>query len=389
MGNVIGQRLPKLDAPDKATGRTVYGHDVRLPGMLHGRILYSRYPHARILRVDPSYILDCLRRGQVVVVAGFQGISEPSPKGEHGAVTTLGRGGSDATAVALGAALNAPVEIYTDVEGVLTADPNQVSEARVLRTISHAEICEMAHLGAKVVQARAAVLARRHNVRVWVKSPASDSPGTEVRRLEPAHGRKTSVAGVSQLPVAHVSANIPDERASRLIELETYRAMQEANVAIHFGSVTPNQIEFVVARDDMSEVQQVLDGLVIPGPDDAAPGQRRVYILRPSPPSPRFRAQQRLVRSWGVPVAVPVTISGRNSVVSLVAGNMPSPAGVMADIFRALHQQEIQIFQVADSRYSVSCLIPEDDALTALKALHDMMMEKVQAGQWTLTDGSA
>ncbi|MCS6859579.1 MAG: aspartate kinase [Abditibacteriales bacterium] len=362
---------------------------IALPGGQAGIVTDREFGNARILRVDPAYIHDCIRRGQIVIVAGFQGISEPGAKGEHGAVTTLGRGGSDATAVALGAALNAPVEIYTDVEGVLTADPNVVPDARVLKTISHAEICEMAHLGAKVVQARAAVLARRHNVRVWVKSPSSESAGTEVRRLEPAPGRKTSVAGVSQVPVAYVAVHVPDERASRLIELETYRAMQEANVAIHFTSVTTNKIEFVVARDAMPDVQQVLDGLTVFDAEESPSGQRRVYILRPNPPSPRFRAQQRLARNLGTPVPVPITISGRSSVVSIVAGNMPSPAGVMSAVFRALRQHDIHILQVADSTYSVSCLVPEEDALTAVRALHAMMMDKVQAGEWTLTDQSA
>jgi aspartate kinase len=264
-----------------------------------------------------------------------------------------------------------------------------VPEARVLATISHAEICEMAHLGAKVVQARAAVLARRHNVRVWVKSPESDAPGTEVRRLEPVARRKTSVAGVSQVPVAHVSVQVPDESASRLIELEIYRALREANVALHFGSTTRDQIEFVVAREAMPEVQQVLDGLTIPGPRNGSSERNRVYILRSNPPSARFRMQHRLVRSWGTPVAVPIPISGRSSVVSIVAGNMPSPAGVIAAVFNVLCQQEIQVLQVADSSYSVSCLIPEDDAETAVKALHEMMMERVKSGQWTLTDRTA
>jgi aspartate kinase len=362
---------------------------IALPGGQAGIVTDREFGNARILRVDSGYIQDCLHRGRVVVVAGFQGISEPGEKGEHGAVTTLGRGGSDATAVALGAALGAPTEIYTDVEGVLTADPGIVPEARVLKTISHTEICEMAHLGAKVVQARAAVLARRHNVRVWVKSPASESPGTEVRRLEPVAGRKTSVAGVSRIDVAHVSVRVPDEHATRLIELETYRAMREANVALHFTSITRNHIEFVVPREAMSDVQQVLDGLTVFDTTHETPERRRVYILRTNPPSPRFRAQQRLVRNLATPVAVPITISGRSSVVSIVAGNMPSPAGVIAAVFRALRQQDIEIAQVANSRYSVSCLIHEDDTLAAVRALHEMMMEKVQSKQWTLTDQTA
>jgi aspartate kinase len=135
------------------------------------------FGNARILSIDPSYVVRMLEAGKLVLVAGFQGVTQ------HGAVTTLGRGGSDTTASALGAALKpyadeVGVEIYTDVDGVKTADPRLVSDARTLSCASYEEVAEMAHMGAKVVHPRAAEIANQYDLPLWVKSTFIEAPGT-------------------------------------------------------------------------------------------------------------------------------------------------------------------------------------------------------------------
>ena len=148
---------------------------VGLTGGQAGIITDESFGNTRILEVHPGRVMDYLREGKVVVVAGFQGISK------NGEVTTLGRGGSDTTAAALGVALGAEsVEIYTDVEGVMTADPKMVPEAKPLTVVSYSEIVEMAHLGAKVVHPRAVEIAMEGGLPIRIKSTFSDAPGTLV-----------------------------------------------------------------------------------------------------------------------------------------------------------------------------------------------------------------
>lgn len=148
---------------------------VGLTGGQAGIITDESFGNTRIVEVHPQRVMDYLKLGKVVVVAGFQGISK------SGEITTLGRGGSDTTAAALAVALGAEaVEIYTDVEGVMTADPKMVPEARPLTVVSYSEIVEMAHLGAKVVHPRAVEIAMEGGVPIRIKNTFSDAPGTLV-----------------------------------------------------------------------------------------------------------------------------------------------------------------------------------------------------------------
>ncbi len=364
---------------------------IPLSGGQAGIVTDRNFNNARILHIKPENILAELAEDKVVVVAGFQGITMYKDVHRHGDVTTLGRGGSDATAVALGAVLKAErVEIFTDVEGVMTGDPRLVGpDARTLRSISHAEICEMAHLGAKVVQARAAVIARQHNVETWVKSPTSDSPGTVVRRLEPVVLEGiTTVAGVAQSePVARINVHIPIEADRRPLEQEIYAALSVAAVAVHFVSNTNEEIEFVVEREQLHDVRAVFDGLLIPVGDEAQPSQRRVYVLCPNARSAFFRAQVEQVKRLRVkPITVPVLTSGHCIFVSLVMGHIANKAAVMATMLEALRTAEVKVLQLADSDHSVSCLINEEDKNRAVLALHNMMNAKVAAGEWVMTD---
>ncbi|HWJ03898.1 MAG TPA: aspartate kinase, partial [Verrucomicrobiae bacterium] len=152
------------------------GHDaVLLTGAQAGILTTNNFGDARIVRIEPKAILENLAEGKVVVVTGFQGITE------NGEITTLGRGGSDTTASALGVALDAEaIDIYTDVEGIMTADPRIVDDAKILDVITYNEICQLAHQGAKVIHPRAVEIAMQKNIPLRVKSTFSDAPGTLV-----------------------------------------------------------------------------------------------------------------------------------------------------------------------------------------------------------------
>ena len=146
---------------------------ISLTGWQAGFNTDRAYSKARIKRLDTERVESELARNRVVVVAGFQGLNRSDD------ITTLGRGGSDTTAAAIGAALHAEcVEIYTDVEGIMTADPHLVKEASILKQISYGEVCQMAHQGAKVIHPRAVEIAMKKNIPLIVKSTFSDAPGT-------------------------------------------------------------------------------------------------------------------------------------------------------------------------------------------------------------------
>lgn len=145
-----------------------------LTGGQAGIITDSQFGAARIKNINVSNLHHLLESGVIPIVCGFQGMTE-----NNGKFTTLGRGGSDTTAAAIGAALHAEcVEIYTDVEGIMTADPRLVKEASILKQISYGEVCQMAHQGAKVIHPRAVEIAMKKNIPLIVKSTFSDAPGT-------------------------------------------------------------------------------------------------------------------------------------------------------------------------------------------------------------------
>ena len=162
-----------------STLQSMGSESLAISGGQAGIITDGEYGNARILSINPHSIWKAIERGQIPVVCGFQGVTSVTEEAEHGSITTLGRGGSDTTAAALGAALDAcGVEIYTDVNGVKTADPDMVANAKTLPICTYAEVAEMAHLGAKVVHPRAAEIAMHYGIPLWVKSTFTEDPGT-------------------------------------------------------------------------------------------------------------------------------------------------------------------------------------------------------------------
>lgn len=302
---------------------------VMLTGGHAGVTTDANFNNARILKVDPARLLSLLKMGKVPVVCGFQGITA------DGEFTTLGRGGSDTTAAALGAALGAEmVEIYTDVNGIMTADPRLVESAKILDVISYNEVSQLAHQGAKVIHPRAVEIAMQKNIPLVVKSTFSDAPGTLITNISKegpdAHSFTDRVAtgvtylpGIAQLKVSLDPANTHNE------SYKIFRAMAESGISVDLINVHPGQVMFTVAEE---VAEKALNKLISMGYKAEA-----VYEC---------------------------------CKVSVVGGGICEVPGVMATFVEALSLNDIQILQTVDSHTSISVLVKKADVEPALKALH-------------------
>lgn len=304
---------------------------VLLTGGQAGIITNDSFGDARITRVEPKAILEYLQSGKVVVVTGFQGITE------EGQVTTLGRGGSDTTAAALGVALNAEaIDIYTDVEGIMTADPRIVEDARILDVVSYNEICQLAHQGAKVIHPRAVEIAMQRNIPIWIKCTFSDAPGTLVSSMQPDMCAGTDITGdriitgiahtpnVTQIQVP--TLEVPDVLQ---VDKQIFKGMALADISVDFISVQPETVLYTV-------------------PDDVA--QKAVKILQ----NMGFK---------------PTALSGCAK-VSIVGGGIAGVPGVMANMVEALSDAGVRILQSADSHTTIWVLVNKEDMVLAVQALH-------------------
>ena len=306
---------------------------VGLTGGQAGIITDESFGNTRILEVHPGRVMDYLREGKVVVVAGFQGISK------NGEVTTLGRGGSDTTAAALGVALGAEsVEIYTDVEGVMTADPKMVPEAKPLTVVSYSEIVEMAHLGAKVVHPRAVEIAMEGGLPIRIKSTFSDAPGTLVCDSSIASKKTVIRSDRVARGVAHLT-NIAQVRLDRQHDVneagflgKVFRALANAKISVDLISVLPETICFTISEGVIDGALGVLESL----------GLKQEEII----------------------------ITPGCAKVSLVGAGMRGVPGVMAEVVETLGDAGVKIFQTSDSHASISCLVMQDDILKATRGLH-------------------
>jgi aspartate kinase len=313
---------------------------VSLTGSQAGIVTDGTHTRARILRVNPERIVQELERGRIVVVAGFQGMDD------RGDTTTLGRGGSDTTAVALAAALHAEIcEIYTDVDGVYTADPRLIPEARKLRCISYDEMLELASLGALVLQARSVEFAKHYGVVLHVRSSFSDSEGTLVKEVADMEEYRL-VSGVTHdINVARIGLfDVPD-RPGIAKHLFKALAAEKINVDMIIQSwmrSAKNDIVFTVTRDDLPKALPVVE---------------------------------RVVREIG---ASGFEYNNHVSKVSIVGAGMVSNPGVAASMFEALANENININMISTSEIKVSCVIDEEQAERAVRAIHAMMIGKEQ-----------
>lgn len=289
------------------------------------------HTRARILAVDRRRIDRELAAGRIVIVAGFQGITDEDE------ITTLGRGGSDTTAVALASALGADLcEIYTDVEGVFTADPRVVPEARLLQEISYDEMLEMASSGALVLQTRAAELAKQYKVRLKIRSTFVDKEGTLVTDAALEHRRV--VTGVTHdRNVAKITATAVPDRPGMAFRVFRAIADRHVNVNMIVQSVPRNgraDISFTVAKGDLLAAVEAVKSV-----------------------ASEVGAEE-------------VLADDQVAMVSIVGAGMISNPGVAARMFGALAAQGINIELIATSEIKVSCVIRAEDVEAAVRALH-------------------
>lgn len=308
--------------------RSLLAHQVRL-------ITDDAFTRARIKAIDDSRLMRVLGEGRVAVVAGFQGIDE------DGNITTLGRGGSDTTAVALAAALGAEVcEIYTDVDGVYTADPRICPGARKIDRISYEEMLELASLGAKVLQLRSVEVAMKYGVPVHVRTSFSEEKGTMVTKED---------AALESIVVRGVTA---DRNTAKV----TIRGVVDhpGIAATFFEALAERQIAVDMIIQNISEDERT-DLTFTVAEDDA-------------------EAARAIVR--GTPVEKRDVLVDKGVVkVSIVGLGMRSHAGVAARMFRLLADASINIQAISTSEIKVSCLIDAASADLAVRVLHEGFIE--------------
>ncbi len=299
-----------------------------LTGAQAGILTTEEFSDARILSIDPTPSRRQLERGRVVVVAGFQGVTR------EGEITTLGRGGSDTTAVALGAALGAElVEIYKDVDGIMTADPKVVRGARPIRMATYDEVSQMAALGARVLHPRAADIGREHNVRLVVKRLGSLNGGTIIVK-----GPELGVPIIDGRPVIGL-AHLPD-----IVQLKIRRK----------------------APEDLAHPLQALQTLAVRGIS--------IDLITLLPEMLAFSVQKEVAEHAAnllTNLGFAVETTGPCAKVSIIGAGMRGRPGVMARVVGTLHRAGVEILQTADSHTTISCLVRRDDMERALTVLYD------------------
>jgi len=294
----------------------------------------SAFGRARIMGIESDKIMTDLKEGRIVVIAGFQGVDESDN------ITTLGRGGSDTTAVAIAAALKADLcEIYTDVEGVYTTDPNVCPQARKLSKISYDEMLEMASLGAKVLQIRSVEFAKKYNVPLHVRSSFTDNPGTIVC-MEEKEMEQVVVSGVTynkneaKIEIMHVP-DVPGVAA------KLFQPLADANIVVDMiiqtSSTTKGfaDMAFTVPKTDFAKTLQVVkDNLKTLGAEKVVSDQKIAKV-------------------------------------SIVGVGMRSHSNVAAKMFAALAKEGINIHMISTSEIKISCIIDAKYTELAVQALHD------------------
>jgi aspartate kinase len=307
------------------------GHEaVSFTGSQAGIITDAVYTRAKIREITPVRVLDALERERIVLVAGFQGFSRDTMD-----VTTLGRGGTDATAVALAASLDASCEIYSDVAGVFTADPRIVPDARKLSVVSYDEMLEMAASGARVLMLRAVELARANGVRIHARSTFSDEPGTWVQER---------AEGVELPPVRAVTHSDDDV-------LFTVQGL---------GGVSSAAVLRAAAAEHVS-VDTIVVGV---GRDGAGLS----FAVAAEDVSATRRAMERAGEDAG---ALEVEESDDLGSVSVVGAGMRSRTGVAARMLRALADVRVEPRLISTSPIKITCLVSRVEVEQSVRALHD------------------
>jgi aspartate kinase len=315
------------------------GHKaISLTGSQAGIVTDSSHTKARIIDVKAERIRDALEEDRIVLVAGFQGVSTESHD-----VTTLGRGGSDTTAVALAAALGADVcEIYTDVAGVFSADPRIVSNARKLPLASYEEMLEMAASGARVLQLRSVEYARNHGVRIHCRSSFEDGPGTLVVSEEESEQETLEQPFVTAVTHSDGEARVTlvGIRDEPGVAGEIFQALADAGINVDV--IIQNE---PVSEDELADLSFTIDRSELTAATDA-------------------------LAALGDGVSEGLRTDERIGKVSIIGAGMRSHPGVAARVFEVLGREEINIEMISTSPIKISCVISADRVPDAVRALH-------------------
>jgi len=302
-----------------------------LTGGQAGIITNNDYSNAQIKNIHVGRLLKEISTHDVVIVTGFQG------KSEDGETTTLGRGGSDTTATALGVALQAEVvDIFTDVSGIMSADPRIVSDAKQLSAVTYEEICNLAYQGAKVIHPRAVEIAMESQVPIRVRSTFTDDEGTLVTSREELlqqnqliNVQERLITGIAQVPqIAQIKVMAKEGRYD--LQLEVFKAMAANLISVDFINVNPSGVAFTVHEEVVEQAISILNSL------NYQPEVRRNCAK-----------------------------------ISTIGAGMAGVPGVMAHIVEALTSNDIQILQTADSHNTIWVLVYEVDMKKAVSALHE------------------
>ena len=308
---------------------------ISLTGPMVGMRTNSVHTKGKIVDIKPSRVRKELEKGKIVVVAGFQGADE---KGDP---VTLGRGGSDTSAVALAGALKADAcEIYTDVDGVYSADPRLVPDARRMKEITYDEMLEMARLGAGVMQPRSVEMGMYFNIPIHVRSTFTNKPGTMIREAYTMEEKDFLIRGVAHdSNVAKVAVlGVPNDPG---VAHAIFSALSDRNIAVDMIVQSIRNIEknvtdmvFTIAQDDLAEAKQIVDGVA-----------DKLH-------------------------AVAVLIEEDVAKVSIVGAGMLGNPGIASRMFGALSDAEVNIDAISTSEISISCLIKGNQLNEAANAIH-------------------
>jgi aspartate kinase len=332
---VVAREADMLASCGEVISSVIVAHELRdagvpavaLTGAEAGVLTDGTFGGATVLAVDPAPLRAAVAEGLVPVVTGFQGATA------SGELTTLGRGGSDTTACAIAAALGADaVEIYTDVDGVMSADPRVCPEARVLPTLQFEELFQMARAGAKVMHAPAAETAKEAGVPVWVRNTYTSAPGTIVADADRVGAERIRSVATAVSHVDHICrfvAALPAGPQRAAVLTTVFRAMADKGVSLDMFTPLDGTLAFSLGEEQMELASEVLDSLDVP-----------------------YEVRHGLTK------------------VTVVGAGMHGVPGVMAHVAEALLAAGVEILQVADSHYTISVLVEAPASRRAISALH-------------------
>lgn len=297
-----------------------------LTGGQAGIITDGSFGSASVIKVNTDKILKLLDEGIVPVVAGFQGMTE------NGDFTTLGRGGSDTSAAILGEALHAyEIDIYTDVDGIMTSDPKIVPDARIIDSIGYNEVFQFAEMGAKVIHPKAVEFAMRGNVPLVIKNTMSDAAGTIITSI--SNSKKRLITGITYMP-DRAQILIEDTKTSGVDDETIFAALAENQISIDLLSIFPNYKVFTIDEDNLNKTENLLKNFGL-----------------------KFK------------------INTNCSMISIISERMRGVYGIMASIVKTLKQNNIELLQTSDSHTTVWCLVRSSDIPKALNSLHSTFFD--------------